>query len=417
MSRPKPETPSSSPRPPESYGLGLGLSIFLSLWVTGFSLKAIFDTDLTGQEWLSLVLVGFSGAGALALALLITLLVYFALQRRDAPRRVLLPMVAPPLLAAVMIPLYLSWPHARAHELPGTHPGVSETHVNLSGQPLCLSSGVDGLDVTGAPPRMPMAPTQIVSFSRYSGEDPKAAAKFPYDAAHLRSSIRTYSYGCGDEHAQGAAQLRTLPLVRRPYPDLHQLTPYEREGALLLHQYFHYRDHVEMVPSLQAPSESFEHELQDKVSHLVKFYLSNRVGPAIARLEVNGQTLVLAQESKIATSDCSHGSTPIGYALVDLDTPLLLRWQTLNDPARWHEASVSVPAWRHALPGTPASLPSVTLYFTRESHVTAERFQLLSSTPPYKDGLIATGMPAGVVEEEVCGSAADYYPDYFKRFQ
>ena len=66
MSRPKPETPSSSPRPPESYGLGLGLGIFLSLWVTGFGLKAIFDTDLTGQEWLSLVLVGFSGAGALA---------------------------------------------------------------------------------------------------------------------------------------------------------------------------------------------------------------------------------------------------------------------------------------------------------------------------------------------------------------
>lgn len=415
MSASTPETPSSAPSSLGPYGFGIGLSFFLSLWVTGFSLIAIFDTDLTGQAWLSLVLAGLFGAGALALALLITLLVHFVLRRRDASRRVLLLMIVPPLLAAGMIPLYLSMPRTLVPQVSDAHPSIWETHVNLSDQPLWLASDVDGRDVMGGSPRMPIVPAQTVSFSRCSGDDPEAVAKFPYEGAHLRSSIQTYSYGRGDQHAQTGPSAPTLPLARRPYPDLHQLTPFEQESTLLLHQYFHYSDHVEMAPSLQAASESFENEIQGKASHLVRFYLSNRVAPAIARLEVNGQTLVLGQDTMIRTSDCHRGNAPVGYALVDIDEPLLLRWQTLNDPTHWRETSVRVPTWRQSPPGRPASLPSVTLYFTREA-VAAERFQVRTLGAGER-GLIATGLPAGIVAAEACGSAADYYPSYFRRFQ
>ena len=404
-----PEVPSPSPSPLAPYGLGIGLSFVLSLWVTGFALAAIFDTDLTGGEWLALVLMGVLGAGALGLALLI----YFALKCRNAPAKALVLMVVPPLLATGVVPAYLAAFRMIGNRVPDTSPTVWETHVNLSGQPFWLAPDVQGVDAMGASPLMPIAPAQATSFSRYVGEAAEALAKFPYADAHLRSNIQTYSYGYGD--AQGHAT-PTLPLVKLPYPDLHELTPYEQESSLLLHQYFHYPDHVEMVPSLPSPSETFEAEMRGKPTHLVSFYLSNRVPPAIARLEIDGQTLGLAQDKKMAISDCSRGNTPVGYALVDLDIPLRLRWQTLDDPMRWHEATVRVPAWRQPLPGKPASLPSVTLYFTGASQVAAERFELLSIAPDER-GLIATGMPADVSADQACGSAADYFPDYFKRFQ
>ena len=96
---------------------------------------------------------------------------------------------------------------------------------------------------------------------------------------------------------------------------------------------------------------------------------------------------------------------------MDLDAPLRVRWQTLDNPTRWHEASVTVPPFRQAPSGWAISLSNVLLYFTGEGHVAAERFQL-QMIAVAETGLFATGLPAGVPADETCGSARSYTPDY-----
>jgi len=391
------------------YWFGMVLSIALALWLGGLSLATVLTPNL-GYGAIGLVMLAIFVGGPLAAALVITWIVYMAKARGSLPGRIHAAMFAPPLLAMCIVPAAMEMESADARRFSDAHPAIHETHVNLSGGPLWLAPDVDGNNASGAPPEMPMEPApgaRFVSLTRYPDKAGVAAGTFPYDGAHLRAGIDTYTYGSSNPEGRSTTNGRTVPLVRSPYPDLHKVGRHVTESWVLVHQYFHYSDHVEMVPSLNLGAASTEDALIGKVGNLVQFHLSNHVAPVIARLEVNGQNLVLGSNGTIeANTHCNWTYTRAGEALVDVGAPLKLRWQRLDAPGHWHEASVTMPALRAAPRGAPVSLPSVLLYFTGNGQVAAERFQLFDAGDDRRV-LLASGLPASVPADETCGSAMD----------
>lgn len=409
---PSPIEPTAA-QPPSlwRYGFGLGLSVALTALLLWIDVEVVSHPDMGYGGLLYIWAAIFIGA-PLAVALVITWLVYMVKAGGKVPGRVHLLMFVPPLLSLFVIPVADDIRRADAERLSERHPAIEETHVNLSGRPLWLAPGVDGSTSSGAPPEMPMRPAPLarfVSFTRYPNDEGLKSGSFPYDGTRLRDGIATYTYGAGDAGDQAKASARTVPLVRLPYPDLHELTPYVPEQELVVYQYFHYGDRVEVAPGLAPAMPSNQDELLRKVPRLAKFYMSRRIAPAIARVEVNGQTLAIGDDEPITVdAECRRPYASIGYALLDSAASIKLRWQTLDDPSHWHEASLALPPLRTSTAGKPASFPSVLLYFTGDDRVAAERFQLLRLDDDRK-GLLASGLPAGVPAAETCGSAMDGY--------
>lgn len=393
----------------ERYGLGIILGVALGLWLGALSLVALFTPHLD-YGVIVLLMLAVAVGGPLAVVLLAVWILYLLKARGRLPGKVHGWMFGPPLLALCIMPVSMEWEQSRARGFMDDHPAIYETHVNLSGGPLWLAPDAQGHDVTGSPPPMPLrsgASAQFVSFMRYPRKEDVAAGSFPYDGAHLRSGIDTYTYGLANAADGWSTERgRTVPLLRLPYPDLHEVTRYEQEQVVLVQQYFHYGDHVELAPSLALRAMSNDEKLLGKVDRLVQFQLSRHAMPAIARLEVNGQTLTPDLHGAIAPdADCTRAFTPAGEALLDLGASLKLRWQTLDDPGHWRTASITLPPLRTVSRGAPASLPSVLLYFTGNDQVAAERFQLLRQGD--RLALLASGLPAGVRRDQTCGSAMD----------
>lgn len=409
--RPQTRAHASATPTPGRYWLGMILGIALGLWLGGLSLAAVLTPNL-GYGVIGLVMLAIFVGGPLAAALVITWIVYMVKARGSLPGRVHAVMFAPSLLAICIVPAALEMESAKARRFSDEHPAIHETHVNLSRQPLWLAPDVDGTNASGALLEMPMRAgpaAKFESLTRYPDQAGLAAGTFPYEGAHLRAGIDSYTYGSSNAEGQSTANGRTVPLLRLPYPDLHEVGRYVPEPWILVQQYFHYGDHVEMAPGVRLGAASTEEALIGKVGHLVQFHLSNHVAPVIARLEVNGKTLVLGRDGPIEVNTrCIWAYTPAGEALVDLGAALKLRWQTLDDPGHWHEASVTLPALRTVTGRTPASLPSVLLYFTGSGQVAAERFQLFKGDGDHSI-LAATGLPAGVPANETCGTAMDAF--------
>lgn len=403
--------PAEPPPSRWNYGLGIALSMALTGLLLWIDVSMLSNRDI-GYGAIAYMLAALFIGVPLAVALVITWLIYMKRSRGRLPGRVHLLMFAPPLLSLLVIPVGEDIRRADAEQFSQRHPAIQETHVNLSGRPLWLAPDAYGSTSSGGLPPMPMrsgTEARFVTFTRYPEPNALSDGSFPYDGMRLREDVGSYTYGSGDENGPGAAKGRTLPLVRLPYPDLHGLTRYESESTLVVYQYFHYDDRVEVAPGLARMAVTTADALLGSVPELVAFHLSRRIAPAIARLEVNGQTLALGTDGPIGPdTGCNRAYVGIGYALVDLRAPLKLRWQTLDEPSRWHEASVAVPPLRTVSRGAPASFPSVLLYFSGADRVAAEHFQLLEMGDDHR-ALLATGLPAGVPADEVCGSAMDAY--------
>jgi hypothetical protein len=294
---------------------------------------------------------------------------------------------------------------------------MHETHVNLSHQPLWLKWAGHASTSSGSGPEMPIKPGQQVSFTLYPDVEGVESKAFPYDGSRLREGAVTYlAFGPAPGHAEERASSgRDLPLVRLPYPDLRALTRYAPESELLVHQYFHYDDRVEVAPGLKWRMVWADDPLFAKAGALTMFHVSNRLAPAVARVEVNGQTLELASISTDIPCADMHAYQPAGLALVDPGQPLRVRWQTLDAPGRWREAPVAVPPLRAPARGRDLQLPGVLLYFTSGGQVAVEHFRLLG-LPGDQSGLLASGLPAGVPTSETCGSAESRFNmDFVKR--
>lgn len=389
------------------YGLGVVLSVVLGMFIALLSLAAL---GAPGYSGLGAIYLAIAGGVPLLIILVMTWICYMIRDRGRLPGRVHALMFLPALIGLGIIPMAMAIEHASHNHFSAEHPSIHELHVNLSGKDLWLAMGATAETESGSSPSMPLEAAGSVSFTRYPGRDEVKAGRFPYEGARLRQGVDTYVYAPNDEGAGAPKPTSTLPLVRLAYPDLGPLLPYETESSLLLYQYFHYPNHVEMAPSLAGFAGSTGDYLEDKVRGLVLFDVAihKHPQPVLFRLEINGQTLALGSPIK-PDEHCAWAYMGSAGALVDADKPLRLRWQTLDDPQRWHEATVNTPAFRHAIPaGAHVSWPQVLMYFIGNDKVAAERFEEVR-LPGGKLALHATGMPGEVPSDTVCGSASARY--------
>ncbi|AYD66820.1 hypothetical protein DVB37_25050 [Achromobacter sp. B7] len=179
---------------------------------------------------------------------------------------------------------------------------------------------------------MPFAAAEsqrFMVFNRYPS--PAATQPFPYDGARLREDIAQYRY----LSASGDAVAASLPLTRLAYPDVARFSSAlnKPDRSMLRYLYFHYPDRVELAPVLNRLAGMTEERLDRKGQHgLVLLSAVNYTSGAIARLEVNGQTLDIGDRALVSVAPlpaaCHDFARPISAAFIILSRPLALRWQT-----------------------------------------------------------------------------------------
>lgn len=390
-----------------NYLFGIIVSFVLATLLASLGLVAVFSDNL-GWGIAALLSYGILYGGPLAVVLTLTWIAYLVRDRGQVPGRVHALLFLPSLLALLIVPVDDSLRRGRADRFRDANPAITENHVNFSGRTLWLDYRAASSNDGGGSPFMEPASAQNHRFSRfrrYPGPNLVAAGAFPYAGAHLKPDVDRYGYSSPDGKAG-----ESLPLRRQPAPDLDKLLPAfgHGEAALLVHQYFHYPDRVEVAPSLGRLAATTEDAMTSaRVAGLAIVSLDNNTPHAIARLEINGQTLDLgghaARSQAGQPCDPARGGSP---AMLDLEQPLHVRWQTLEEPSRWHEARAVVPAFSAASRKDPdKGLPRVRLYFLPDGSVAAERFRELR----LRGGELAvraTGVPPQARAVVACGAGA-----------
>jgi hypothetical protein len=393
------------------YWLGLVLSAMLAGFVVFLSVCVL---TATGYGLIGIATIALTGGPPLLIALLVAWVYYMIRARGRTPALLHAAMFIPTALALCIVPVAKEIRHDDQDRFSSAHPDIEEVHVNLSGRDVWLSTGSYARTMSNSRPSETMraATAQFVSFRRSAVQKEIDEGSFPYDGARLRQGIGTYPPDLGEESGGSPPHGPLLPLVRMPYPDLSSLLPFAPENELLVYQYFHYPDRVEVAPTLARFAGATSDSLQDKVHGLVLFNIaiSNQQPLTLVRMEVDGQTLALSDDEAVDSDmQCRYGNLAVGEAWVNIDRPLHLRWQTLADPQRWHEATVSVPAFRRVSSASGRTgWPQVLLYFLGNDQVAAERFVEIR-LPGDKLAVRATGMPSEVQANTMCGSAKDRY--------
>lgn len=396
---------------PRNYLFGIVVSFVLAGLLAFLGGVAVFTPNL-GWGAAALLAYAVLFGGPLAAALLLIWAWYLVRDRGGVPMRAHALMLAPPLLAAMIVPVHDAVQHARRVAFYDAHPSVLEVHVNRSRDTIWP----DSRGTTGAQAWLPPVSAQELRFWRYQrNADPDlvASGQFPYANGRLQPEVQHYVY-----RQQDGTPGPSLPLRRLPYPDLERLSKaVGGEASVLAHQYFHHDDYVEVAPGIARFGLTKEDAAAlARIEGFAMFSLENHTSQALVRVEINGQTLDLGDygvHSLIGRScdNLSRGASP---ALVDLAQPLRVRWQTVDAADTWHEAQVSVPAFGPASQADPKStLTRVRLYVLPDGQVAAERYREI----PQRSGLSvrATGVPAQAAAIALCGGAyATYNPETVK---
>lgn len=390
------------------YLFGLIRSFALAGWLAALGIIAVSDPTL-GWGIIALITAAIWVGGPLAILLIITWIAYLVRDRGQIPGRIHALLIVPTLLALLIYPAYESIEQVKRDGFSAAHPYISETHVNMSGKDLWIDTSPYASTGSGAGPQLPLSagePQRFAAFNRYPNAS--ASTPFPYDGARLRDGITQYAYRTPAELAQTPA----VPLNRLPYPDLKPLRSAsgQSDASLLRYLYFHYPDHVDVAPALGRLSGMTEDRLEgNKQKGLVLLKAHNYTPSAIVRLEINGQTLDIGDRALKSNAPlpaaCHDFATPIGGAFVDIDRALTLRWQTLDAPQTWHEATLRVPAFNKPQPvDGESTLMRVQLYFLPDGSVEGERFVQVRLAKGQL-GIRATGVPAPAIAYASCGSA------------
>ncbi|MFK3781574.1 hypothetical protein [Agrobacterium sp. NPDC089420] len=397
---------------PKRYIFGIIVSFVLATWIAFLAIVAVITPNL-GWGAVALLTGAIVIGGPLAILLLVTWGAYMIRDHGQVPGRAHALIFLPTLLALSIFPVSQSIEQGKADRFGTANPAISETHVNLSGSNLWLDTRPSASTSSGGGPDMPLSaenPERFSTFRRWPNPDTIAAGLFPYEGSRLKDGIDRYTY-----RSMTGEALSSLPLHRFPYPDLRPFFPIlgEEEAPRLTYLYFHYADHVEVVPSLSRLSGMTEQKLEEKkLKGLVQFRVQNYMPASIARLEVNGQGLDIGEwpvKSMFPKpAQCRDFPQPVGGAFVDIDQPLSIRWQTVNKPQIWHSATLRLPAFRQqgSLNGESTLLRAL-LYFLPDETVEGERYVevRLSNGAAIR----ATGMPEEAIHYASCGSAYDNF--------
>lgn len=382
------------------YLFGIIVSFVLASLLAGLGLIAVFADNL-GWGVVALLSYAVLFGGPLAIVLALTWIAYLVRDRGKTPGRIHALLLLPPLLATLIVPIDESIRQEKGNQFSRANPAIEESHVNFSGQTLWLDYRYASASSGGGSPYMEPASAEHRRFSRFRRyPTPTALDDFPYEGARLKHGITRYTYYDVDGKP-GAS----LPLLRLPAPDLDALNRAYRygEAALLVYQYFHYADRVEVAPTLARFAASTEDAMTAaRIPGLTIVSLENYTRQTLARLEVEGQAVDLGGHAarSLAGMRCDpmQGGSP---ARLDLEQSLRVRWQALEDPQRWHEATVTVPAFSAAAQGDPdKGLPRVRLYFLPDGTVAAERFKEIRARGEL--AVRATGLPAAARPHAAC---------------
>lgn len=401
--------------PYRHYLFGLIISIALAGWLALLGLTAALTPDL-GWGIVAILTAAIWVGVPLAILLVIVWLYYLSRDRGLVPGRVHAWLFLPTLISMLIYPASESFEKSKRDRFSDAHPNIAETHVNLSGKDLWIDAKPYASTSSGAGPRMPLAasePQHFMVFNRYPS--PTATQPFPYDGTRLRDEIAQYTYLSASGDAAGVS----LPLTRLAYPDLARFSSAlnKPDRTMLRYLYFHYPDHVEVAPALNRLAGMTEDRLDRKGQRgLVLLNAVNYTPSAIARLEINGQTLDIGDRALASVAPlpaaCHDFARPIGAALIILSQPLALRWQTSNaaDGAHpWHSATLHVPSFLNTEPvDGESTLMRLQLYFLPDGTVEVERFVQVH-LPKDRLGIRATGMPERAAPYASCGSAYRTY--------
>ncbi|MBA0280870.1 hypothetical protein D7Y44_06105 [Stenotrophomonas maltophilia] len=400
--------------PYRNYRVGIGVSLLLAALIAALSLIAVATPNL-GWGIVALATVAIWVGLPLLLVLLLAWLRYMVRQRGRVPGRVHALMFAPTAAALLIVPVWLSLQRSWDSVAGGSRAPIAETHINLSGQPLWLDTTPYASNGSGAGPDLPMqgdAPERFMAFHRYPNAQSDADHAFPYEDARLKRSVDHYRYGT----PSGDRAVTDVPLVRQAYPDTSPFKAGWRRAGMpeLVHLYYHYSDHVEVAPTLARLSGLTADELErSRFEGLVLFKIHNYGSAPIVRMEVNGIALDIGDRAIAnipeAPQDCTAYGYPVSPALMSLDLPLQVRWQTLAAPTQWHSARVQVPAFRQPQPlQGQSTLQRVLLYVLPDDALAAERYAEVVEGDTLR-GIKATGLPASAAAHAVCGSARASY--------
>ncbi len=403
----------------KGYLFGIIVSFALAAFLA--FLGVVFVTaDNLGWGAVALLSYAVMIGGPLACVLLLTWIAYLVRDRGKVPGHIHALMFLPTLAAVLIVPVDDAVRQSRSDSFRKANPAIAETHVNLSGRAIgldfreaSLSSGGGAQSLEPASATLRGGASGFSSFTRYPG--PRAATRdaFPYAGSRLKESATRYTYFNVDGTPAGTS----LPLLHLPYPDIATLVSAYAygEAALVVHQYFHYPDHVEVAPGLARFSGMTEDTMGSaRIPGLAIFSVENYTPQTLVRLELNGQTQDLGGLARsLAGGPCDppRGGTP---AVLDLDQPVKVRWQTLEDAPRWHEAQALVPAFGPASKADPdKSLLRVRLYFLPDGTIAAERYREIRTRGEL--AIRATGVPAPAKAYSVCGGAyGNYNPQTVK---
>lgn len=399
--------------PYRNYRFGIGVSLVLASLLAALGLIAVCTPNL-GWGVVALITLALWIGVPLLVMLLLAWGRYMVRERGHVPGRVHALMFVPTILALLIYPLGDSLRGRLDTATGGSRAAIAETHINLSGHALWLDTSPYASTYSGAGPDLPMQgdnPQRFVAYHRYPNAQSDADNAFPYDNARLKPGIDRYRYGAPSE---GTAS--TLPLRRQSYPDTTALTRVwgTSGGPGIAHLYYHYADHVDVAPALARLAGATEYELErSRVEGLVQFKTHNYGAAPIVRLEINGATLDIGDDAiapiPAPPAACTASNHTTGVALLNLDQPLQVRWQTAAAPQVWHRARVQVPAFRQPQPlDGQSTLQRVLLYVLPDGTMAAERYvEVLAGNS--RRGIKATGLPANAAAHATCGSAYATY--------
>ncbi len=394
-------------KPLRHYLFGIVVSFLLAALLAFLGISLVSNPNL-GWGAQALLSYGLLIGGPLAVVLALCWIVYMVRDKGQVPGRVHALLLAPTALALAIVPVSDSIDRSRQDSFRASNPAIQEVHVNLSGRSVGLDMREASTSSGGA--RSTMEPgsaeqRMYSSFPRYPGQAAIASGNFPYDGARLKDSVDHYQY-FNPDGTPGAS----LPLRRLPYPDLGKLPsayPYG-EAGLVVYQYFHYADHVEVAPGIARFSGMTEDRMASaRIPGLAIFGLENHTPQTIARVEINGQTYDMgsyaARSLLSQPCDPARGGSP---ALLDLERPVQVRWQTMEEPGVWREATLTVPPFSAASrKDSDGGLLRVLLYFLPDGTVAAERYKEIRVRDELS--IRATGLPAAAKPYTGCGGA--YY--------
>ncbi len=294
-----------------------------------------------------------------------------------------------------------------------SHPNIEELHINLSGKHLWISE-------TGAETMLANPPEQFSQITRYAGGGDKMIA---YQGSRLAESYKDISIYASNTESADDRTVLTLPVFQsKTYPDVTSIIPKigslsagfkPTEASILVYQYFYYPDRVEVAPALSlAGSDSMD--LWGADVPLVNVNVSNYQAQAIARLEIDGQSLSMKYQSlpiKIDVRNC-FGSKLSAPILNTLNAPLKVRWQFLEPNPAWHEAVVKVPQFPalKSKPDWKKRDTGVYLYFLKDGSVAAQ-WQQVVTFKDEKKGIRTTEVSPKLPEPAACGTAEDNWGD------